>query len=405
MTSMISVEEARVRILAAMEPVGSEVVALNEALGRVLAAPLTARRTQPPADVSAMDGYAVRALDAGAGAELAVIGEAPAGHPFAGRVGEGQAVRLFTGSFIPEGADAVLLQEDAETPVPGRIRVKEGVIFGQHIRRRGIDFEEGEVLLTPGRRLSPRDIGLAAAANHPWLCVRRRPRVALLATGDEIVLPGEPVGPGGIVSSNTHALAALITAQGAEAHILPFAPDDREILTRRLGEAEGFDLLVTTGGVSVGSYDLVGETLAARGFRLDFWKIAMRPGKPLLFGRLGSLPVIGLPGNPVSAYVCALLFLIPALEARAGLSPHPWPRRPARSRTALRENDRRFDFLRARLSMDEEGTLWAEAFGVQDSSLQKILAESDGLILRPPFAPALPAGSPVEVLVLADLGG
>ena len=402
---MISIEEARARILAAMEPVGSEVVALSEAVGRVLAAPLTARRTQPPADVSAMDGYAVRALDAEEGAELRIIGEAPAGHPFAGQVGPGEAVRLFTGSVVPEGADAILLQEDAVLTAPQRLTVKERVIFGQHIRRRGIDFEEGEVILPAGRRLSPRDVGLAAAANHPWLPVRRRPRVALLATGDEIVLPGEPVGPGGIVSSNTHALAALITAQGAEAHLLPFAPDDREALARRLEDAEGFDLLVTTGGVSVGSYDLVGETLAARGLALDFWKIAMRPGKPLLFGKLGRQPVIGLPGNPVAAYVCALLFLLPALEAKAGLPPRPWPRRRARTRTALQANDQRFDFLRARLSSDEEGEIWAEAFAVQDSSLQKILAEADGLILRPPFAPALAAGEPVEVLVLADLGG
>ncbi len=402
--ALLPVEEARKRILAAMTPVGTETIALSAALGRVLASPVTARRTQPPADVSAMDGYAVRALDARAGAELAVIGEAPAGHPFRGRVGPGEAVRLFTGSVVPEGADAVLLQEDSETLEGGRIRVKETAIFGQHIRRRGIDFEAGEVILPPGRRLSPRDIGLAAAANHPWLTVYRRPRVALLATGDEIALPGEPIGEGGIVSSNTHALAALVAAQGAEASLLPFARDDREELARRLYEAEGFDLLVTTGGVSVGAYDLVGESLAARGFSLDFWKIAMRPGKPLLFGRLGNQPVIGLPGNPVSAFVCALLFLVPALQAKSGLSPAPWPRRQARTRTPLKENDQRFDFLRARLQEDESGTLWAEAFPIQDSSLQRVLAAADGLLLRPPFAPVLPAGSPVEVIAFADLG-
>ena len=400
---MISVEEASARILATFTPVGAETVALAEAAGRISAAPVIARTTQPPADVSAMDGFAVRAEEARGGAALRLIGSAPAGHPFAGSVGAGETVRIFTGSFIPAGADAVLLQEDADAE-EGGVRVRETVRPGQHIRRMGQDFAHGDVVIAAGRRLSSRDIGLAAAADHPWLLVHRRPRVAVLATGDEIALPGEPIPPGGIVSSNAHALAAMVAALGGAPSVLPIAADDTEAIGRAADAARGFDLLLTTGGISVGAHDLVQEGLARRGLAVDFWKIAMRPGKPLMFGRLGEMPVLGLPGNPVAAFVCALLFARPALLRLAGLAVAPLPTTTAETATALGANDRRFDFLRARLEEDAAGRLVATAFAVQDSAMQAVLARADALILRPPHAPAVAAGAAVEIVRFDRLG-
>ena len=321
---MISVEEARDRILADLQPTPAEIVALADAWSRVTAAPVTARLTQPPADVSAMDGYALRAADGTLGAVLHVIGAAPAGHPFEGTIAQGQAVRLFTGSVVPTGADAILLQEDA-TAAGTDVTVNEAVTAGRHIRRAGQDFAAGDAVVPAGRRLTARDIGLAAAANHPWLTVHRRPRVAILATGDEIAMPGEPIPPGGIVSSNSHALAALVRAAGGEPVVLPVAADTREAVAAVADALHGMDLLVTTGGASVGDHDLVIESLKTRGLKLDFWQIAMRPGKPLLFGRLGPVPVLGLPGNPVSAMVCSILFLLPALSRLCGLPAAPPP--------------------------------------------------------------------------------
>jgi molybdopterin molybdotransferase len=399
---MISVEEARARILAAFAATGGETVALSEAVGRVSAAPIVARLTQPPADVSAMDGYAVRAADGVAGARLRLIGSAPAGHPFAGEIGPGESVRIFTGSIVPAGGEAVLLQEDA-AEAGGMVEVREAVRPGQHIRRQGQDFRAGDVVIPAAKRLTPRDIGLAAAANHPWLAVHRAPRVAILATGDEIALPGEPIPPGGIVSSNAHALAALVRQHGGVAVILPIAPDDAAAIAGAAAGVGGFDLLLTTGGASVGAHDLVQPALAACGMVVDFWRIAMRPGKPLMFGRLGATPVLGLPGNPVSAFICAVLFLLPALTRLRGLADAPLPRWTARSGTALRANDRRFDFLRARLEHRPDG-LVASAFASQDSAVQSLLAQADALILRPPHAPALEAGGEVEIIRL-DLAG
>ncbi|MBX6745210.1 MAG: molybdopterin molybdotransferase MoeA [Acetobacteraceae bacterium] len=400
---MLSVEEARARILAALSPTPAETVPLAAAWGRVLARPVLSRVTQPPADVSAMDGYAVRAADAAEGASLTVTGTAPAGHPYAGTVGPGEAVRIFTGGFVPPGADAILLQEDAEA-AEGRVLVKETVRQGRWIRPRGLDFAEGEELLPAGRRLTARDIGLAATANHPWLTVHRAPRIGILATGDEIALPGEPIPPGGIVSSNAHALAALVRAAGGEALVLPIAPDDSQAIAEAARAARTCDLLVTTGGASVGDHDLVQSALGPEGFALDFWKIAMRPGKPLIWGRLGQTPVLGLPGNPVSALVCGVVFLVPALQRLSGL-PGEAPRTArARAGAALPENDRRFDHLRARLETGPDGSLVATPFPVQDSSMLKTMARADALILRPPHAPALPEGAPVEVIPLGDLG-
>ncbi|WP_376091010.1 gephyrin-like molybdotransferase Glp [Roseomonas sp. CCTCC AB2023176] len=400
---MIPVAEALDRILGALSPVGPETVALAEASGRVLAVPVTARLTQPPADVSAMDGYALRAADAAVGAGLRVIGEAPAGHPFAGTIGPGEAVRIFTGGFVPDGADAILLQEDARA-TEGLVEPTEAPRAGRHIRRAGLDFRAGQVLLSAGRRLTPRDIGLAAAANHPWLAVHRRPRVAILATGDEIALPGDPIPDGGIVSSNAHALAALARAVGADPVVLPIAPDDTGAIAAAAEASSRCDLLVTTGGASVGDHDLVQSALGPGGLTLDFWKIAMRPGKPLIWGRLRETPMLGLPGNPVSALVCSILFLVPALRRLGGLPAGPVPTRAAILGAPLPPNDRRQDYLRAQVESGPGGVPVATAFPVQDSSMLSTLARADALILREPLAPAAEAGSSVEIIEFAALG-
>jgi molybdopterin molybdotransferase len=399
---MLSIEEARARILAALRPTPIEVVALPDAWGRVTAAPIVARLTQPPADVSAMDGYALRAADGTASARLALIGEAPAGHPFAGRVGPGEAVRLFTGSVVPDGADTVLAQEDTQRD-GGVVIVAEAARPGRHIRRAGQDFAAGATVLPAGRRLGARDIGLAAAANHPWLTVRRRPVVAVLATGDEIAMPGETIGPGGIVSSNSHALAALIRAGGGTPVILPVAGDTPGAMAEAAGGLGGVDMLVTTGGASVGDYDLVREGLSISGLALDFWQIAMRPGKPLMFGTLGGVPVLGLPGNPVSSVVCAILFLLPALDRLAGLPGDPPATTAAVLGAPVPANDHRADHLRATLAAAPDGTLVATPDPRQDSSLLGVLARADALVLRPPHAPALPAGGPVRIIALGAL--
>ncbi len=400
---MISVEEARQRILDVLRPTPAEVVALAEAWNRVTATAVTARLTQPPADVSAMDGYALRAADGGLGATVRVIGAAPAGHPFEAAVGPGQAVRLFTGSIVPSGADAILLQEDAVSRGDD-IEVKEAVIAGRHIRRAGQDFAAGDVVIPAGRRITARDVGLAAAANHPWLQVHRRPRVAILATGDEIALPGEPIPPGGIVSSNAHALAALVRAAGGQPVVLPIASDDPAMIGGVADAVAGMDILVTTGGASVGDHDLIIESLQARGMTLDFWQIAMRPGKPLLFGRLGATPVLGLPGNPVSALVCAILFLLPALQRLSGLPAATLPLTPAVLGAAVKANDHRADHLRATLDTDAAGRLIVTPFPQQDSAILRRLALADALIPRPPHATASAAGAEVNIIRLNSLG-
>jgi molybdopterin molybdotransferase len=394
---MMSVEDARRRILAGLSPVGAETLPLAEACGRVTATDIAARLTQPPQDVSAMDGYAT----SGPG-PWRLVGHAPAGHPWHGTLAQGQTVRLFTGSIMPEGADAVVIQEDV-TVAGDSIATDVTIRPAQHIRRKGQDFAAGQTLLHAGRRLTPRDIGLIAAANHPWVQVRRRPRVAILATGDEIALPGEPIPAGGIVSSNAHALAALVQAAGATPLVLPIAADDIATLQQAALSARGCDLLVTTGGASVGAHDLVAEALQGAGLMLDFWKIAMRPGKPLMHGHLGDLPLLGLPGNPVSALVCALLFLRPAIAALLGLPETTPPVTSAVLGAALPANDHRADHLRAQVKV-ENGQRVATAFRRQDSGQLRLLAESDALILRAPHAPAAEPGEMVEILLLEPLG-
>lgn len=401
--AMISVEQARDRILSGLRPTPAEVVALASAWNRVAARPVVARLTQPPSDVSAMDGYALRAVDGALGATLTMIGAAPAGHPFEGTVGPGQIVRLFTGSVIPAGADAVLLQEDA-TRQGESVTVNEAVTTGRHIRRAGQDFALGDAVIAAGRKLTARDVGLAAAANHPWLDVHRRPRVGILATGDEIAMPGEPIPTGGIVSSNSHALAALVRAAGGEPIVLPIAADTKEAVAAVADAIAGMDILVTTGGASVGDHDLVIAGLQTRGLVVDFWQIAMRPGKPLLFGQLGAVPVLGLPGNPVSAMVCAILFLLPALALLSGLPAAPPPATTAILGVPVKQNDRRADHLRATIAPDSQGRSVVTPFAVQDSAMLRRLAQADALVLRPPHAPSLPAGAEVPIIRLDSLG-
>jgi molybdopterin molybdotransferase len=399
---MLSVEEALARITAAFRPLPAETVGLADALGRVLAEDVTARVTQPPKDVSAMDGYAVRAGDVAAvPVELTVVGEAPAGGAFDGVLGPGQAVRIFTGGPLPEGADAVVIQEDTARD-GDRVTVKESVPEGRYVRPAGLDFRAGQVGVAAGRLLSARDVGLAAAMNRPWLKVRRRPRIALLATGDEVVLPGEPLGPNQIVSSNGFSLAAFVAACGAQPINLGIAPDDRAALSAIVEAAQGADLLVTTGGVSVGEHDLIRDALGDRGLDLDFWRIAMRPGKPLLFGRVGESPILGLPGNPVSSLVCATLYLRPAIEVMLGRGGDaPAPPATAVLGSDLGANDRRQDYLRARLTWDDQGRRLAMPFERQDSSMLATLAHADCLIVRPPNAAPARAGDTVEIVPLS----
>ncbi len=405
---MLDVSTARARILAAMQPTPAETVGLAEAWNRVAAEDIVARVTQPPHDVSAMDGYAVQA--AASAGWLPVIGEAAAGHPFAGTLAASQAVRVFTGSVIPAGADAVALQEDAECDCGrdegrdgGQVRFTSPPTSGRHIRRAGQDFRRGEVLIETGARLGARAIGLAAAANQPWLAVHRRPVIAIQATGDEVVLPGQDIPAGGIVSSNAHALAALVRAAGAEPRVLPVVADDRAAVAAIAGRVRGCDLLVTIGGASVGDHDLVRSGLAEAGFELDFWKIAMRPGKPLVFGRLGETPVLGLPGNPVSAFVCAVLFLLPALDRLSGGPGDPPATSEASLGAALPRNDEREDHVRATLRQLDGRTV-VSADARQDSSLLRQLTRSNCLIRRPPHDPAREVGSDVSIIRL-DLPG
>jgi molybdopterin molybdotransferase len=395
---MISVEEALARLLAPLEALPPEQVSIADAVGRVLAEDVAARRTQPPFAVSAMDGYAVRADDvARVPATLRIVAEIPAGAGFGGTVRAGEAARIFTGAPLPDGADAIVIQEDTVRDGDG-VEVKEGAARGRYVRRAGLDFGEGEVLLRAGTRLSPRHIGLAAAMNRPWLFVHRRPRVAILSTGDEIVMPGEPVGPHQIVSSNALALCAFVTACGGVPVLVGNAPDDPDALRTIAAAARGVDLFVTTGGVSVGEHDLVRDVLGADGLAIDFWEIAMRPGKPLMFGQYRGTPMVGLPGNPVSTLVCSLLFLKPAVEKLSGLPDGVGPPATARLGVAVKQNDRRQDYLRARLVRAADGVIEAVPFEVQDSSMMRPLAAADCLVMRPPHAPALPAGSAVPII-------
>ena len=392
--ALLSVAEALERVLAHAVPLPVEEAPLDDADGRVLAYNLKAMRTQPPTDVSAMDGYAVRASDvAAAPVTLKVIGEVAAGRPFSSKVGPGEAARIFTGGFVPEGADAVVIQE-VTTRNGDRVEVQKPTAIGRNVRPLGLDFRAGDVLFAKGHRLRARDLALAAAMNHPLLPVYRRPKVAIFATGDELVPPGTEPGPGQIVYSNGFALAALAREEGADIIDLGVVADRLEPTIAAVKDARGFDadILVTTGGASVGDYDLVQAAFAAEGMALSFWKVAMRPGRPLMHGRLGAMHVLGLPGNPVSSYVCAFLFLVPLIRRLNGRSDVAVLPESARLGCDLAANDERADYLRATLAAGANGPV-ATPFGVQDSSMMAPLTKADCLVIREPYAPPAKAGS------------
>lgn len=400
--SLMPVSEAMERLLEGVEALGEEMVPLADANGRFLASPLVSRRTQPPFAASAMDGYAIRHADTAAGRlELDVIGDAPAGHGFKGRVEPGQTVRIFTGAPLPEGTDTILIQEDA-TRNGNRITVNEVPGLAAYVRSAGLDFSAGETLLVPPLQIGYRQLALAAAMNHAELPVIRKPRVAILATGDELVRPGAEPGPDQIIASNHAGIAALVEDCGAEPLDLGISRDEPAELAmhvRKAIEADA-DILVTLGGASVGDHDLVQEVLGQEGMDLAFWRIAMRPGKPLMAGRLGRTRVLGLPGNPVSSLVCGLLFLKPLMAKMLGTEAASPDHSHAVLSADLPENDRRQDYVRATLSRAEDDTLVVTPFARQDSSMLNLLAKSGALIVRPPHAPAEKAGATVPVLVL-----
>lgn len=400
---MIPVIEARQRILAQMPLMPAEWVSIAEADGRVLAEPAIAQRTQPPADLSAMDGYAVVGTDvAQPGASLTCVGEAAAGHAHDGAVKPGECVRIFTGAPLPPGTDTILIQEDAD--VSGdQVTPREAIRTGTYVRRAGLDFRAGETGLDPGHDLAPRDLGLLAAMNVPWVGVRRRPRIALLSTGDELVRPGEALGLNQIVSSNAISLAALVRRAGAEPVDIGIAPDRPDALAEAAARAAGCDMLVTLGGASVGDHDLVQDVLANEGLALDFWRIAMRPGKPLMFGQFGDVRLLGLPGNPVSAVVCGLLFLRPAIRQMLGADDIEPQVRTATLGRDLPENDRREDYLRSELTIDADGHATVTPFARQDSSMLHVLSRAGALAIRAPHAPPLSAGSPVSFIPLTGM--
>ncbi len=397
---LLSVEEALARILADAAPLGTERIAIDAAHDRILAEPLAARLTQPPFDASAMDGYAVRAADvAQLPAKLTVIGESAAGHPFFGRVGQGEAVRIFTGAPVPEGADGIVIQEHT-TREGAQVLVQGDDVQTDHIRPRGGDFREGLRLLDAGRRLGPRELSLAAAMGHGEVVVYRRPKVAILSTGDELVRPGETPGTGQIVASNHLGVGAMVRGFGAEVIQLGIARDTAESLNAHVARAKDADILVTIGGASVGDHDLVAPVLSKQGMELAFWKIAMRPGKPLMSGRLGNLRVIGLPGNPVSALVCARVFLVPLVEHLAGRSEASEATRLAEAAVAIEANGPRQHYMRATLARDGDGLPRVTPVRSQDSSLLSPLAIADCLIVRSPKSPAVVPGETVRVLPL-----
>jgi molybdopterin molybdotransferase len=401
--SLITVAEALDNVLATIgAPLPAERVALTDAAGRVLAEDLAARRDQPPFPASAMDGYAVRLADVvQIPTSLRLIGISAAGDRYKGTIGAGEAVRIFTGAPLPEGADGIVIQENTESR-DGTVTINEMPVRGRHVRPNGLDFKAGEIGLEAGRIIDASAIALAAAMGHGSLPVRRKPRVAILATGDELVPAGDKPGPDQIAASSLPALLAMVAKAGAEAIDLGIASDTFESLEDRIAAARASraDILVTLGGASVGDHDLVQEALSREGMQLGFWRVALRPGKPLMHGRLDAMTLLGLPGNPVSSVVCAILFLIPAIRALQGLrDPGADPTEPALLGADLGPNGDRQDYMRATLSFGEASPV-ATAHAVQDSSMLGVLARSDALLVRAPHAPAQKAGSPCRIIRL-----
>jgi molybdopterin molybdotransferase len=401
-TKPLQVEEALGRVLSAARPLGrAENVPLTRALGRTLAADLVARRTHPPQDVSAMDGYAVIAADfAATAARARLIGESAAGHGFAGMLNPGECVRIFTGAPMPQGADSILLQEDA-TVANGLVGATSPVAAGRHVRLRGLDFAEGRVGMRAGTRLGPAHLAFAAAMDHPELLVAAQPRVAIISSGDELAAPGKATAPAQIISSNNFAIAGLIAQAGGEPLDLGIFRDDREDLARglKLAKNSGADVIVTSGGASVGDHDLLRPALASEGMALDFWRIVMRPGKPLIFGRLGDALVLGLPGNPAASFVCALLFLEPLIRSLLGdPSAGDDTSEAALLGADLPANKGRRDYMRAKLARDADGRWVATPQPLQDSSMLTELVGAQALLMREVGAPPARAGEPCRII-------
>jgi molybdopterin molybdotransferase len=402
---ILSVREAHARIVAAFSPLPAETVSVAVAAGRVLATAPKARLTQPPSDLSAMDGYAVRLVDVQAApATLTLVGQAPAGGSYDNPLKAGETVRIFTGAPLPKGSDGIVIQEDTKKN-GDKITILEVPKPDRHIRKAGLDFNMGEAPFAAGRILTTRDVALAAAMNLPWLSVHRKPRVAILSTGDELVMPGEPIGPNQIVSSSGIAVAALMRAWGAEPTLFGIARDDAKLIEEQIAAGAQHDLLITLGGASVGDHDLVQAALKAQGFSMDFWRIAMRPGKPLMFAARDRACVLGLPGNPVSTLVCSLMFVKPALERMLGQTGKLPETVPATLAVDLKENDSREDYVRSKLVRAVNGALTVEPHKVQDSSMLSVMAWADGLMVRPARDPARKAGDTVQVIDFSRLAG
>ena len=397
-TPLMPVEEALALLLQGVAPLPPESVPLIEARGRVLAGSLTAKLTQPPFDASAMDGYAVRSADAATvPTRLGLTGEAAAGHAFAGRIGPLKAIRIFTGAPLPEGADSVVIQEDTARD-GGDVIINQATLAGENVRPRGNDFSAGDALFPTGHRLTSRDLMLAASAGHSAVPVARGPVVAILATGDELVPPGTVPRANQIVSSIPTGLAGMIASAGGEPRLIGIARDTLPDLGAKIRQAADADILVTIGGASVGDHDLVQQALTAGGLALAFWRIAMRPGKPLMYGKLGGQRVLGLPGNPVSAMLCAQIFLLPLIRALQGAAPSVATTTGILS-APLPTNGPRQHYMRARI-VTPGSPPFVEALPRQDSSLLATLAHADCLIVIPQHAPAMAAGDLVTVMAL-----
>ena len=395
--SLLPADAALARILEGVAPLGEETVSVADADGRVLARDLAASLTQPPFNSSAMDGYAIfGSAAASPGDRWQVVGQSAAGRGFSGAVARGQAVRIFTGAPVPENCGTVVIQENV-TRDGDVIVATDATVAGANIRVAGVDFRAGEIALRRGRRLDPHALTLAAAMGQASLPVIRRPVVAILATGDELVPPGTSPGPDQIISSNPIGLAALVTRAGGTARLLGIAPDKIDAITARIRDARDADVLITIGGASVGDLDLVGPALEREGIALDFWKVAIRPGKPLMFGKLGQQRVLGLPGNPVSALITARVFLLPLIGALLGVPRAAQTREVATLTAPLEANGPRLHLMRAKLGRGTDGALSVSPMPSQDSSLLSALTEADCLIWREPNAHPLAPGAPVEI--------
>lgn len=394
---MISVSEALGKVTGMFSPLPVEMVPLRNAAGRVLAKDVTAQRDQPPFAAASMDGYALRNGDLKPGATFQIIGESAAGSGLDANVAPGQTARIFTGAPVPNGADRVVMQEDV-TRDNYVITIANAIDKKPNIRPSGYDFKSGDTIKPP-RRLSASDIALLASINIPSVPVYRRPVIAFLATGDELVMPGETPGPDQIIASNIFGLAALMDSNGAETRILPIARDNEASLKQALKLCAGADMIVTIGGTSVGDHDIVHGVASELGLKTEFFKVAMRPGKPLMAGKLNETPMIGLPGNPVASMVCGHVYLIPAVQKMLGLGGYARSRELARLGSDMRANGRSEHYMRASLGV-EYSQLTAHPFDRQDSSLQTVLSQANALLVRPPNDLPKKAGDMVEVIRL-----